>query len=101
MNERAAQQALVAGAVSLVMTSDLDPSFPTYLSTVRDVLPASEGCNAKMQPVWFACEQLVNARVGDDRRNALCRLSYEVRRYFLTSMAERHAEFTAKPEAAA
>lgn len=93
MNARHAQQAMMSGAVALVMTSISDPSWQTYLSCVRDVLPEAENCSAKMLPVWCACERLVQARDTDDRQLALCRLSYEVRIYFLHSLADRHAEW--------
>lgn len=93
MRERLAQQTMLAGAVALVMTSTSDPSWLTYLSAVRDVLPEAERCSPKMVPVWCACQALTTARSGEDRTRALYRLSYEVRVYFLHSLADRHAEF--------
>lgn len=100
MSERAAQQTMMAGSVALVMTSISDPSWMTYLSAVRDVLPQAENCGPKMLPVWTACRALVDARQSDDRARALCRLSYEVRVYFLHAMAERHLEWQGKGAAA-
>jgi len=96
MRDRLAQQTMLAGAVALVMTSTSDPSWLTYLSCVRDALPEAEDCSPLMVPVWVACDQLVRARSGEDRTKALYRLSYEVRVYFLRSMADRHAELTGK-----
>lgn len=102
MSQRtAAQQTMMAGAVALVMTSMSDPSWLTYLSAVRDVLDDAEDCTAKMQPVWFACNTLTTARSGEDRTKALYRLSYEVRVYFLTSMADRHAQWQGDSEVVA
>lgn len=96
MSARLAQQTMMAGAVALVMTSTSDPSWLTYLACVRDALPEAENCSPLMVPVWVACNQLVTARSGEDRTKALYRLSYEVRVYFLRSMADRHAELTGK-----
>lgn len=101
MRTQAAQQIMMAGAVALVMTSTSDPSWMTYLSAVRDALPEAEDCGPKMLPVWVACDSLTRARSGEDRTKALYRLSYEVRVYFLRSLADRHATFMGKPEAAA
>lgn len=100
MNERAAQQTMMAGAVALVMTSTSDPSWMTYLSAVRDVLPQAENCGPKMLPIWTSCRALVDARSGDDRTRALYRLSYEVRIYFLHALADRHLEWQGKGVAA-
>lgn len=101
MSARLAQQTLMSGAVALVMTSMSDPSWLTYLGAVRDVLDASEDCSPKMVPVWVACRSLTQARSGEDRTKAIYRLSYEVRVYFLRSLADRHAEFMGHSEAAA
>ncbi len=101
MNARLAQQTMISGAVALVMTSISDPSWKIYLGCVRDVLPQAEHCGAKMRPVWCACDQLVKAREISDRQNALCRLSYELRLYFLRNLADRHAEWQGNAEAAA
>lgn len=101
MSARLAQQTMIAGAVALVMTSTSDPSWISYLACVRDALPEAEDCGPTMVPVWVACDSLTRARSGEDRTKALYRLSYEVRVYFLRSMADRHAELTGKSGAAA
>lgn len=93
MNARLAEQTMMSGAVALVMTSISDPSWPIYIASVRDVLPSAENCGPKMMPIWVACDQLARSGGVEDRQNALCRLSYEVRLYFLRSLADRHAEW--------
>ncbi|WP_026756686.1 hypothetical protein [Sediminimonas qiaohouensis] len=95
-----AERVLITASVSVVMSSSTDPSFRVYLDALSEALPDSADCDQSLSPVWHAASQLCDTEPGQPRQNALARLTYEVRHYFLRRFGDRYDEFRARVQGA-
>lgn len=85
-----AERCLVAACAYLSMSGQCDANHPLWFGVIRDVLPDCEGCGPAMIAMRVSADQMVRARSGRPRKDALIRLRYETAKYYSLAAAQRY-----------
>lgn len=84
-----AEGCLVAVSAQLAMTTVQNENYSMWLNIIRMVLRDCDDCPEAMVPLRVAAEDLVAARNGLAKRNAVSRLGYEIQTYFTKAGGSR------------